>query len=757
MVLSFRRVVTPLAALLVAGSAAGGELRGTVREAPSGDPLHGVLLELVETPHRTSSSSEGSFTLSGVPAGRHRVRATLAGYRRVEVEAEVAAEPVELTVALEPLVVRVDEAVTVTAQGEERRAFDVPESVSTVEADELSRDVLRSTPEALQGVTGVFVQKTNHGGGSPFVRGLTGNQVLLMVDGIRLSNSTFRYGPNQYLNTVAPHSIERVEVVRGAGSTLYGSDAIGGVVNVLSRGPRLVGGPTSASLRGLLRGMTDEMDRTARVEAEAGGGRWAVYAGADARWFGDLVAGGELGTEAPSGYDERSADAKALLRVASSTVLTVAYQQVHQSDVPRWDQVAQRGYLRYGFDPQDRQLAYARSQTFLSHPWLRRIEATLSLQRSVEGRYRQRQGETLEVRERDEVETLGVVVEARSEPRAGWRATSGVELYHDRVASSAAASDLATGAGETRRGLYPDGATATSLAAFTLHSFDVGRLGLTLGGRFNSFAIAADDPVVGRIDVRPSALVGNASVLFRLTPDQHLVASVSSGFRAPNVSDVGSLGPFDFGVEVPAPDLRPERSLTFELGHKARMGRVASTVAVFSTRLEDVIERVESTYLGSPTLDGDRVYRKENVGEARLRGVEAEVEVALPLRAALFAAVVYAHGQNLDLDEPMRRIPPLHGRVALRLAPRHGASGEIEWLWAAEQDRLASGDRADHRIDPEGTPGWNVLNLRAAWDVGPLRLRLGVENLFDEAYRTHGSGIDGMGRAAWASVEAGFQ
>jgi outer membrane receptor protein involved in Fe transport len=104
----------------------------------------------------------------------------------------------------------------------------------------------------------------------------------------------------------------------------------------------------------------------------------------------------------------------------------------------------------------------------------------------------------------------------------------------------------------------------------------------------------------------------------------------------------------------------------------------------------------------------------------------------------------------------MRRIPPVFGRVAWRLAPLRGASGEVEWLWAGKQDRLASGDRADHRIAPGGTPGWSVLNLRLAWDAGPLRLRAGVENLLDEAYRTHGSGIDGMGRAAWASLAAGF-
>ncbi len=751
---SWSRLLAAAAGLLLATAALGGELRGTVRDAVTGEPLDGVLVELEGTSLRAASDREGAFVLPGAPPGAGALRASRVGYRRVRLEAPATGEPADI--ALEPLVARLCEAVSVTAQREQRRAFDQPESVSSREADELARLPLRSTPESLSGMTGVFVQKTNHGGGSPFVRGLTGNQVLLLVDGIRLSNSTFRYGPNQYLATVAPHAVDRIEVVRGAGSTLYGSDAIGGVVNVLTREPVFAGSGETAGASLLLRGMTSRMDRTARAEAHAAGERWALHAGGDVRWFGDLVGGGDLGVLAPSAYDERSADVKALVRASPTTLLTAAYQHVHQSDVPRYDQVAQRGYLRYGFDPQVRQLGYLRSQSFLASPWLRRLEVTLSAQRSVEGRFRQRRGETLEVTEQDEVETLGLVLEARSEPRPGWRATSGLELYHDRVASSAASRDLATGASLPRRGLYPDGATATSLAAFTLHTVDAGRLSLTLGGRFNAFAISAHDPVVGAIDVRPSAVVGNAAALWRASSGHHLTASVASGFRAPNVSDVGSLGPFDFGVEVPAPDLRPERSLTVELGHKARVGRLSSSLALFDTRLEDLIDRVPSTYLGRPVLDGDRVWRKENVGQARLRGVEAEIEVELPLRSALGAAVAYAHGQNLDADEPMRRIPPVFGRVAWRLAPRGGASGEVEWLWAGKQDRLASGDRADHRIAPGGTPGWGVLNLRLAWDAGPLRLRAGVENLFDEAYRTHGSGIDGMGRAAWASVAAGF-
>lgn len=199
--------------LLLAGTVAAGSVEGTVRDGRTGSALAGVVVDLAGTPHQTSSSREGAFSFAGVPAGRHTLRATLPGYARLEVDVFVEAAPIAMSLALQPARVRIDEAITVTAQRDERRAWDVPEAVSALEADALARQALRSTPEALAGLHGVFVQKTNHGGGSPFVRGLTGNQLLLMVDGIRLNNSTFRYGPNQYLNSIAPHSIERVEVV----------------------------------------------------------------------------------------------------------------------------------------------------------------------------------------------------------------------------------------------------------------------------------------------------------------------------------------------------------------------------------------------------------------------------------------------------------------------------------------------------------------------------------------------------------------
>ncbi|NJN34094.1 MAG: Plug domain-containing protein [Saprospiraceae bacterium] len=125
----------------------------------------------------------------------------------------------------------------VTAQRSASDAFITPEAITVLQNGFLGRTLPRSTPEALQGTAGVFVQKTNHGGGSPFVRGLTGNQTLILIDGVRLNNATFRFGPNQYLNTIDPLSIERVEVLRGSGGVAYGSDAMGGTIQIFNKNP----------------------------------------------------------------------------------------------------------------------------------------------------------------------------------------------------------------------------------------------------------------------------------------------------------------------------------------------------------------------------------------------------------------------------------------------------------------------------------------------------------------------------------------
>lgn len=119
------------------------------------------------------------------------------------------------------------ESITVVSRNLKITEKASPYSITKLDQHQIASSAFRTTPEALMGSNGVFIQKTNHGGGSPFIRGLTGNQTLILVDGIRLNNSTFRYGPNQYLNTIDMFTIDKIEVAKGIGAIEYGSDAMG--------------------------------------------------------------------------------------------------------------------------------------------------------------------------------------------------------------------------------------------------------------------------------------------------------------------------------------------------------------------------------------------------------------------------------------------------------------------------------------------------------------------------------------------------
>ena len=151
----------------------------------------------------------------------------------------------------------------------------IPFVVYNITKKQLQQFGARTTPEALMGMNGVFLQKTNHGGGSAFVRGLTGNQTLILLDGIRLNNSTFRYGPNQYLSTIDAYTIQKIEVAKGTGSVQNGTDALGGVIHVLSKEPELMNTPLTAltqhqRLSGMAttKFMTGNMEQTARAELQ---------------------------------------------------------------------------------------------------------------------------------------------------------------------------------------------------------------------------------------------------------------------------------------------------------------------------------------------------------------------------------------------------------------------------------------------------------------------------------------------------------
>lgn len=643
--------------------------------------------------------------------------------------------------------------VVLTALRSKQENLRVPYSVSTVSTQNINNYSPRSTPEALQGLTGVFVQKTNHGGGSAFVRGLTGNQALLLLDGVRLNNSTYRYGPNQYLNTVDMYSIERIEVAKGTGSVQYGSDAMGGVVQLFTREPAFAN--TNKKWGGRLTGkfMTGGMEATGRGDVSLTGKNVSLLGGISKKHFGDLIGGDTTGKQSPSGYDEWGMDINLRIRLRSNSTLQLVSQLLQQQHVPVYHKVVLENFKLNEMDPQQRFFSYLRLKTERTSKVFRETEFTISLQDGKEGRNNQKNGSTVLRKERDRIRTAGFTADIRSVFTKHWSASSGAEIYLDKVFSTRSDINTITGVSDQKRGLYPDGSTYGNYSLYTLQHINLGRWFIDAGLRYNRFDITIRDTSLGKVHLTPSAFVQNAALTYSISQSTAVYFSYSSGFRAPNVDDMGTLGIVDFRYEVPASGLKPERTAQSELGYKWQGRKFSATAAVFYMDITNLITRIREA---GQVISGYPVYRKENTDAAFIRGAEfsfaAQVTKALDLKGGLS----YTYGQNLTRNEPLRRIPPFNGRWLLTYRKGLHWFASAEWQLAGAQHRLAQGDKEDNRIPAGGTPGWNVFNLYGGYQLKHISVSAGFQNLLNEDYRTHGSGINGVGRSAWLTATCTF-
>jgi hemoglobin/transferrin/lactoferrin receptor protein len=632
--------------------------------------------------------------------------------------------------------------VIITASRYPTLLFNTSEAIEVLKSKAIRQNQLRSAPEALAVMPGVFVQKTNHGGGSPFVRGLTGNQTLQMLDGIRLNNATYRYGPNQYFNTLDVFNIESIEVLRGSGSVQYGSDALGGTIQAFSKDAAFTAKQSWGSNL-LTRFATHGMEQTVHADVSYGSQKAAFRGGLSWRNFGDLMGGDTTGIQSPNSYTELDFDLKGKIKLSNASVLTLAYQNVNQQDVDVYHKIELENYAVNRMQPQNRRLAYLKLNQKLDAGILKSLTMTASMQNTEEGRESRKNGSNTLRYENDKVRTLAFSSDLFTQNGQVWSAVSGIEIYNDLVNSTRTDTDLTTGAAVMKRGLYPDGSAMTSIAAFTLHTFDLPKWILSAGARFNTFKIDVNDETLGDITLTPSALVGNASVMRKLTATSNVFVSANTGFRAPNIDDLGTLGIVDFRYETPNYELKPEKSFQYQAGYKFQGNNLRGEFYLYRNELYNLIVRER---LEGDSIDGYPVYQKENVERAFIEGVETSWDYTFKTKWLFSGSLTYTYGQNLTKNEPARRIPPLFGRVAVEY--RHSDWWcNIEWLAAAKQDRLAQGDKDDNRIPDGGTPGWNIFNFNTAytWRFAEINLRL--QNLFNEDYRYHGSGVNGYGRS----------
>jgi len=658
-----------------------------------------------------------------------------------------------------------DDEITVTATRVEREVFETPQAVTVVQETEIEQSNVLDVPDLLRFAEGIYVQRTNLGGGSPFIRGLTGKQVLILIDGVRLNNSYYRFGPHQYLNTIDPNSIERIEVVRGPGSVLYGSDALGGVINIITKKR------SDFTARTDLGGeVTPRLDSA--VDGGSGSGRidgnWerlGFVAGVSAKRLNDLKAGGGMGAQVPSGYDEIDADLTLNYRFREESELIFANQLVRQFDVPKTSEVTLGDKLQFDYEPQDRRLHYVEYRT-QELGWFDQFAANVSY-------HRQREGEVivaratpdLESRELTDVGTLGTVVHVTKSMGSRdneHRLTSGVDFYRDEFDNAKVLINRVQGDRASNPPFpgVPNGAAYRSTGVYLQDEMRWGRrLELVSGLRYSDYLAtgtvryqAGDGKFLFEpLDLRTGALTGSANGLFRLTPSLNLVGGVAQGFRAPNMEDL--FGRVDFFQEIPNTQLEPEKSFDVDAGLKYLALHTSAELYYYSGNYRGLIDRVTVGKLP----DGSPIKQRRNIGTARIHGVEAALTQFFSEHWSGSATVAWTRGENSETDEPLRRIPPLNGTARLRYGhPRYWV--EFQGLFADRQTRLSGGDIDDPRIPDGGTPGYLVANLQGSWRFSQNQdLLITFENLFDKLYKTHGSGIYAPGRSLVLSCRFRFE
>lgn len=652
--------------------------------------------------------------------------------------------------------------------------FDAPYSANRVsESDIVNRRMSRTFPEALEETPGITVQKTGPGQGSPFIRGFTGFRNVLLIDGVRLNNSVFREGPNQYWATVDSYMLDSIEVVRGPSSVLYGSDSIGGTVlanskPVVFKDGALFGGRTIG------RYASAEESYMARQEVWASGGGVGARVGGSYRDYNDIDGGKHYGRMEGTAYDQYAGDAKVSFRVGETSEIVLAAQHDRTHNSPRWHRTvdSRRWHgttagteLRDDFE-QDRNLYYVQYRGRYENALVDAVTLSVSMHEQAEKENRRTNPATLAQQVREfEVDTPGAFVRVGKQTSAGYF-TVGGEVYRDDVESSGYNRDAAGVLTVLPRGNVAGEGEYLLMGLYIQDEIQLGALDIVPGLRFSRASVDASDvdpnladaTVIPDLDDDYQAVTGSLRFVFHVNEHWNVIAGWGMGFRAPSLDDttvVASVaaGSIDFG----GPDLDPETSHTFDLGVRAGYETWGASAFGFYTLLRDFIIRVP---IGDVAGDAAIDFERENAGEGWVYGFEVEFWIKPTPEITLFADWGYARGKvdqrttaGADVGEqPLGKVGPSTIHVGARYEPA-GSKVWVEGLVTAadRQSHLSISDGADPQRIPQkhGTPGYTIYTIRGGWALSEwATLTAAVENITNKDYRAHGSGQNEPGTNA---------
>lgn len=609
----------------------------------------------------------------------------------------------------------------------ESPAFTTPVPVSSNDRKQIEEQSPRTMGELLQNVPGVYAAENGVLGNSkPVIRGFHGDRVLVMIDGQRLQSSLGGIWGGPDLSLVDPDQLERVEVVYGPGSSLYGSDSIGGVINLITRRAALSHTSyKSGSISTYY--YTNGNGNRENLRTEASNERFAVGFSGSNRQANDYRAPDDKMEN--SGFHLRNGSFDATCALAENQQLSFIAQANRNKDLNRPTSKSPSADTDIATD------RYDRSKVGLGYTWknitdtIKKLKLDTYYQEdfsdfSFDGKVHPIPLVNLNTSSTggSKLWTAGAQGQIELSLLDTYTVT-GFDYYHNESGPNktrSATSGMIFGfyKPESITDKVAEDGSADSLGLFAQNEFSpLDRLHVTLGMRYDWYKAditSHDDAEPGSGSSSDSAVTGTFAASYELTDWFRPYVNIGKGFRAPSLRDLYYRGTVPGGLlAVGNPDLKPEKSMTYNLGIKVQTERIEGALTVFHSRVRDMIVGV--TKKGNPS-DGSPagVVQKENLGKAELWGVEGFCLLRLTGRVAYSFDYSYTQGLDKVNHWPLQAVPPARLGQKLRYEDRGALIAgvpvwaEIEFTYRFRQNRIAR----DWDVERMQTPGSGVWDYR---------------------------------------------
>jgi hemoglobin/transferrin/lactoferrin receptor protein len=702
------------------------------------------------------------------------------------------------------------EEVVVSASKFEEKRKDISQKIQVVRSSELQEMNQTSTADIMASTGNVMVQKSQLGGGSPIIRGFETNKVLIVIDGVRMNNAIYRGGHLQNILTLDNSIMDRVEVVFGPGSVVYGSDALGGVMSFTTKNPTLSqDDKLKVKVGQYMRYMSAVSGYAAHANISIGKKRFGSLTSITASDFGDLRQGanreinvGNFGSrpwyvervngvdqivqnkdtnvQVGSAYTQYDLLQKFLFKQNENVKHILNFQYSTSSDVPRYDRLVQMSgglpkYAEWNYGPQKRLFGSYTLQLSNKNVLYDNARLILAYQQIEESRIDRRFTKT---GRNNRIENLDIyTLNLDLAKKLGKNELRyGLEGWYNKVVSTAFTKDIVTGLETPLDTRYASGgANMQSIAAYLTHTLEISdKLVLNDGLRYSNVGLNAKftDTTFFNFPFKEAnqkngALTGNIGLVYMPTSDFRMTALVSSGFRAPNVDDLSKVFESTPGtINVPNPELKPEYTYNGELGISNKFnGWLTAQATGYYTLYRNALTTQNFTYNGQDSImyGGvmSQVVATTNANKAYLYGLELALNGQINSFASIYGTMNYTYARIVKGGTaiPLDHIPPVFGKFGIQITDKKFRSDLFVnySAWKRIADYNPYGEDNQAYALPEGMPSWYTINARVTYQFNKLiSLQLACENILDRNYRVFASNISAPGRNFIATLRWNF-